>query len=54
MRALLDYARRQDDVREVTAACYASNAASRRVLEKSGFQLVGQDGALLDWSLRIR
>jgi [ribosomal protein S5]-alanine N-acetyltransferase len=54
VRALVAYARRQSEVREVRATCYSSNAPSRRVLEKSGFRHVGTEGALLDWSLTIR
>ncbi len=54
VRALIAYARRQPAVREVLATCFASNAGSRRVLEKSGFRHVGTDGSLLDWSIEIR
>ena len=54
MRALVHYARKHESVREVVATCYASNAGSRRVLEKSGFRHVHTDGALLDWSLPLR
>lgn len=53
VRALIAYAKRQPGVRAIAATCYASNAGSRRVLEKSGFRHVGTEGALLDWSLDV-
>ena len=54
VRALVEHARHQPSVREIVATCYASNAGSRRVLEKSGFRHVHTDGALLDWSIVVR
>ncbi len=51
--ALLEAARRDPSVRSVRATCYASNGASRRVLEKSGFRLVGKEGGLLDWAIDL-
>ena len=51
--AIVAWARRHPEAREIRAACYASNLASRRVLEKSGFRHVATDGGVLDWSLPL-
>ena len=52
--AILAWARCHPEAREVRACCYASNFASRRVLEKSGFRHFATDGSILDWSLQLR
>ncbi len=52
VRALIEWALRQPQVKQVTAGCDADNYASRRVLEKLGLQIVAQDGASLHWVLR--
>jgi ribosomal-protein-alanine N-acetyltransferase len=54
VEALIAWARAQPAAREVVACCYASNVASRRVLEKCGFRQVATDGRVLDWSLPLR
>jgi len=52
--ALIAWARLHPEAREIRAACYASNRASRRVLEKCGFRHFATDGSVLDWSLPLR
>ncbi len=51
VRALIEWALRQPNVRQVKAGCDADNYASRRVLEKLGMKLVAQDGDKLQWVL---
>lgn len=46
--ALTRWALEQDGVRKVIATCLPTNYASKRVLEKAGFELVGCDGEGLD------
>jgi [ribosomal protein S5]-alanine N-acetyltransferase len=41
--------KRQPGVKRITAKCDMENKASVRVLEKSGFVRVGQDGIWLKW-----
>ncbi|MCA1599840.1 MAG: GNAT family N-acetyltransferase, partial [Chloroflexi bacterium] len=52
-RALVDWALAQRGVTRVTAECLEDNAASIRVLEKSGFRRAGrrldEEGSLLLW-----
>jgi RimJ/RimL family protein N-acetyltransferase len=50
--ALLGYAFREIGLREVTARCYADNAASRRVMEKLGMRR-RRPGAAEHWRARL-
>jgi ribosomal-protein-alanine N-acetyltransferase len=54
--AMVAWALGQPEVRRVTAECLETNAASARVLEKSGFRRLGrrrgEDGDLLLWERR--
>jgi ribosomal-protein-alanine N-acetyltransferase len=48
-QAAVDWVKRQPGVKQITAKCDMENKASVRVLEKSGFVRVGQDGIWLKW-----
>lgn len=54
VRAMVNYAFEELNLHRVEAACVPDNAASRRVLEKAGFELEGQARAYLkingDWA----
>jgi ribosomal-protein-alanine N-acetyltransferase len=56
-RALVDWALGQPMVKRVTAMCLDNNAASIRVLEKTGFRRIGrrtdEEGMLICWE-RLR
>jgi len=49
--ALVDWARSQDDVETVIAACDRENVASIRTLERLGFARSGMDGHEIRWRL---
>jgi ribosomal-protein-alanine N-acetyltransferase len=49
--ALVDWARSQDDVDTVIAACDRENLASIRTLERLGFARTGMDGDEIRWRL---
>lgn len=51
LRALAGWAAQQPGVRHVTAECLAENAASIRVLKKSGLRQIGRDEHGLKWEL---
>jgi RimJ/RimL family protein N-acetyltransferase len=47
--ALVDWARDQDDVETVVAACHRENLASIHTLERLGFARTGMDGDEIRW-----
>jgi ribosomal-protein-alanine N-acetyltransferase len=49
--ALVDWARSQEDVDSVIAACDRENVASIRTLERLGFARTGMDGDEIRWRL---
>jgi ribosomal-protein-alanine N-acetyltransferase len=49
--ALVDWARSQEDVETVVAACDRENVASVRTLERLGFARTGMDGDEIRWRL---
>src|SRR5262245_10119594 len=49
--ALVDWARSQEDVDTVIAACDRENVASIRTLERLGFARTGMDGDEIRWRL---
>jgi ribosomal-protein-alanine N-acetyltransferase len=49
--ALVDWARSQEDVETVVAACDRENVASIRTLERLGFARTGMDGDEIRWRL---
>lgn len=49
--ALVDWARNQEDVETVVAACDRENVASIRTLERLGFARTGMDGDEIRWRL---
>lgn len=51
VQALIEWALRQPQVKQVTAGCDSDNYASRRVLEKLGMRIVAQEGESLHWAL---
>ena len=51
-RALISWGLRQPDVDRIIAKCDPANAASVRVLEKSGMSSVGEAEGMLLWELR--
>ncbi|RZL34640.1 MAG: N-acetyltransferase [Pedobacter sp.] len=48
---MIDWAKRQDNVRSIFAQTAKDNPASWRILEKNGFVKVDEDGNLLSWRL---
>lgn len=50
-RALIDWAFGHDAVKDVTGECLVENAASARVLRKSGLMRTGREGSLYKWRL---
>ena len=52
VRALVDWAFAQQDVKRITAECDLDNAPSVRIHEKSGFQCLETGGNLLKWELK--
>lgn len=51
VRALLDWAFAQQDVKRIIAECGIDNAASIRILENLGLRRMETDGSLLRWEL---
>jgi [ribosomal protein S5]-alanine N-acetyltransferase len=49
--ALVDWARGQEDVEVILAACDRGNVASIRTLERLGFARTGMDGDEIRWQL---
>lgn len=54
VRALVDWALAQQDVRRITAECSVDNTASLRILEKLGMQRLETGDGLLTWELWSR
>jgi [ribosomal protein S5]-alanine N-acetyltransferase len=50
-RALVDWARRQREVKSIVAGCDPDNRASVRTLERAGFRPTGSSGGELRWKL---
>ena len=48
---MIDWAKRQDNVKSIFAQTAKDNPASWRILEKNGFVKVDEDGNLLSWRL---
>ena len=48
---MINWARRQDNVKSIFAQTAKSNIASWRILEKNNFEKVGEDDDLLSWRL---
>lgn len=52
VRALVDWAFAQQDVKRITAECDLDNSPSIRILEKLGFRCQETDRNLLKWELK--
>ncbi|MFC4184039.1 GNAT family N-acetyltransferase [Saccharococcus thermophilus] len=52
VRAFVHWLTQCPEVNKVVAECAKENIASKRVLEKAGFQLRAQDDAMLFWELK--
>lgn len=48
---ILEWAKRQDHVKSVFAQTAKDNPASYRILEKNGFEKIGEDDGLFNWRL---
>ena len=51
VECMIDWAKRQDNVKSIFAQTAKDNPASWRILEKNGFVKVDEDGNLLSWRL---
>ena len=50
---IVDWAKRQDNVKSIFAQTARDNPASWRILQKNGFEKVNEDGDLLSWRLKF-
>ncbi|MGA8943327.1 MAG: GNAT family N-acetyltransferase [Thermoactinomyces sp.] len=53
-RAVVEWALRRKEIHRVTAECSAANIASIRVLEKTGFCRIRDDGIIIRWEFPYR
>ncbi|TKC05555.1 GNAT family N-acetyltransferase [Pedobacter polaris] len=50
---IIDWAKRQDNVKSIFAQTAKDNPASWHILEKNNFEKVNEDGNLLSWRLKF-
>ena len=50
---ILEWAKRQDFVKSIFAQTAKSNEASWRILERNGFEKIGEDEQLINWRLKF-